>query len=44
LRTSQPQKQCFDETARKDGPLIKSVVAYDELVREMAVKTAGAKS
>jgi hypothetical protein len=34
----------FDETARKDGPLIKSVVAYDELVREMAIKTAEAKN
>lgn len=34
----------FDETARKDGPLIKSVVAYDELAREIAVKTAEAKN
>ena len=34
----------FDETARRDGPLIKSVVAYDELVRGMAVKTAEAKN
>lgn len=34
----------FDETARKDGPLIKSVVAYDELVREMGPKTAEAKN
>jgi len=31
----------FDERARKDGPLIKSVVVYDELVRELNVKVAG---
>lgn len=34
----------FDETARRDAPLIKGVVAYDELVREMATKTAQAKN
>jgi len=34
----------FAETARKDGPLIKAVVAYDDLVREMGTKTAQAKN
>jgi hypothetical protein len=34
----------FDESVRKDGPLIKSVVAYDELVREMAARGAEAKN
>lgn len=34
----------FDETARKDAPLIKSVVAYDDLVREMEGKPAEAKN
>ena len=33
----------FDETARKDGPLIKSVVAYDDLVREMGTRVAARK-
>ncbi|MCM2359259.1 MAG: hypothetical protein NDI77_14010 [Geobacteraceae bacterium] len=36
--------KAFDETARKAGPLIKSVVAYDELVRELGMKTAQAKN
>lgn len=36
--------KAFDETARKDGPLIRSVVAYDELVRELGTKTAQAKN
>lgn len=35
--------KAFDETARKDAPLIKSVVAYDDLVREMSVKVAESK-
>jgi hypothetical protein len=30
----------FDERARKDGPMIKSVVIYDDLVRELGVKVA----
>jgi hypothetical protein len=30
----------FDETVKKDGPLIKSMVAYDDLVREIDPKVA----
>jgi hypothetical protein len=33
----------FDEITRKDGPLIKSVVAYDDLVRELGTRVAEAK-
>ncbi len=33
----------FDETARKDGPLIKSVAAYDDLVRELGIRVAAAR-
>lgn len=33
----------FDETARKDAPLIKSVVAYDDLVRELGTRMAEAR-
>lgn len=33
----------FDETARKDVPLIKSLSAYDELIREMESKVAAVK-
>ena len=34
----------FDETARKDAPLIKGVVAYDDLVREMGARASQAKN
>ena len=33
----------FDEQAGKEGPLIKSVVAYDELIRELGTKVAEVK-
>jgi hypothetical protein len=33
----------FDETAAKDGPLIKSVIAYDELVRELDARAVAKK-
>ncbi len=33
----------FDETARKDEPLVKSVLAFDELVRELADRMAEVK-
>ncbi|HEX9024731.1 MAG TPA: hypothetical protein VF799_12925 [Geobacteraceae bacterium] len=33
----------FDETARKDEPLVKAVVAYDELVLELAPRTSEVK-
>lgn len=33
----------FDEIARRDGPLIKSVVAYDDLVRKLGTRVAEAK-
>ncbi len=33
----------FDETARRDEPLVKAVVAYDELIRELAPAAAEVK-
>ncbi|KAF0221412.1 MAG: hypothetical protein FD174_550 [Geobacteraceae bacterium] len=33
----------FNETARKDAPLIKTLSAYDELIREMEAKVAAVK-
>ena len=34
----------FDETARKDAPLIKSLGAYEELIRELEAKKMQASS
>jgi hypothetical protein len=34
----------FDETAKKDEPLIKSMGAYEELIRELNAKTAKTKT
>jgi hypothetical protein len=33
----------FDETVKKDAPLIKSLVAYDDLIREIDPKVAKLK-
>ncbi len=32
----------FEDSAKKDEPLVKSLVTYDELIREMSVKTSKA--